>query len=60
VGIVGGDGGFTARAADACVMIPAAANGLAEPVAEALHSVVCRLLAAHPELKTNPESGKNP
>ncbi len=52
VGIVGRDGGFTARAADACVVIPVVNPGSITPHTEAFQSVVAHLLVSHPRLKT--------
>lgn len=50
-GIVGRDGGFTARAADACVVIPTVNPAAVTPHAEAFQSLVCHLLVSHPALK---------
>lgn len=51
VGIVGRDGGFTARVADACVIIPTVQSEHVTPHTEAFHSVVHHLLVTHPKLK---------
>jgi D-sedoheptulose 7-phosphate isomerase len=51
VGIVGRDGGFTARAADACVVIPTVNPGAVTPHAEAFQALLCHLLVSHPELQ---------
>jgi D-sedoheptulose 7-phosphate isomerase len=50
-GIVGRDGGFTARVADACVIVPTVNPAYVTPHTEAFHSVVCHLLVSHPLLK---------
>ena len=54
VGIVGRDGGYTARRADACVIIPVVNAGAVTPHTEAFHAVLCHLLVSHPDLKSAP------
>jgi D-sedoheptulose 7-phosphate isomerase len=51
LGIVGRDGGYTARVADACVLIPTVNPANVTPHAEAMQAVVWHLLASHPILK---------
>jgi D-sedoheptulose 7-phosphate isomerase len=51
LGIVGRDGGHTARVADACVIVPTVNTSNGTPHTEALQSVVCHLLVSHPALK---------
>jgi D-sedoheptulose 7-phosphate isomerase len=51
LGIVGRDGGFTAKVADACVIIPTANPAHVTPHAEAFQSVIWHLLVSHPLLK---------
>lgn len=51
VGIVGRDGGYTAKTADACVLIPTVNDGNVTPHAEAFQAVVWHLLVSHPRLK---------
>ena len=51
-GIVGRDGGYTARVADACVVIPVVNEAAITPHTEAFHAVVWHLLVSHPDLKT--------
>ena len=51
LGIVGRDGGFTARCADACVVIPTINETTITPHAEAFQAVVWHLLVSHPALK---------
>jgi D-sedoheptulose 7-phosphate isomerase len=53
-GIVGRDGGYTARTADACVIIPTVNNDHITPLTEAFHGVIWHLLVTHPALKVNP------
>ncbi|MEI9937336.1 MAG: SIS domain-containing protein [Pseudomonadota bacterium] len=50
-GIVGKDGGFTARVAEACVIIPTASPDRVTPHTEGLCAVVWHLLVSHPSLK---------
>ncbi|MBO0729458.1 MAG: SIS domain-containing protein, partial [Acidimicrobiaceae bacterium] len=49
-GIVGRDGGYTARAADACVVIPPLFPDRVTPHTEGLCAVVWHLLVSHPAL----------
>jgi D-sedoheptulose 7-phosphate isomerase len=51
LGIVGRDGGHTARRADACVIIPTPNPVHTTPHAEAFQAVIWHLLVSHPELK---------
>ena len=53
-GIVGRDGGFTAQAADACVIVPTVNPEHITPHAEAFQAVVWHLLVSHPRLKSRP------
>ena len=50
-GVVGRDGGHTARTADACVVIPTVNPTHITPHAEAFQGVVWHLLVSHPRLK---------
>jgi len=54
VGIVGRDGGYTARVADACAIIPTVNPETITPHSEAFQAVVWHLLVSHPTLKTSP------
>ena len=51
IGIVGRDGGFTARVADVCVLIPTVNPETVTPHAEAFQAIVWHLLVSHPLLK---------
>ena len=53
-GIVGRDGGFTAQAADACVVVPPLFPDRITPHTEGLCAVVWHLLVSHPALKRAP------
>ena len=52
-GVVSRDGGYTARVADACVVIPTVNPETVTPHAEAFQAVVWHLLVSHPKLKVN-------
>jgi D-sedoheptulose 7-phosphate isomerase len=51
LGIVGRDGGFTAQAATACILIPTVNAVHTTPHAEAFQAVVWHLLVSHPAVK---------
>ncbi len=53
-GIVGRDGGYTAKAADACVIIPPLYPDHVTPHTEGLAAVVWHLLVSHPRLARVP------
>ena len=52
-GVLGKDGGYTAKVADACVIIPVANKETITPHSEAFQAVVWHLLVSHPLLKQN-------
>jgi D-sedoheptulose 7-phosphate isomerase len=54
IGIVGRDGGYTARVAQACVVIPTVNPDHVTPHAEAFQAVIWHLLVSHPTLKRQP------
>ena len=51
LGIVGRDGGYTARVADVCVIIPTVHADRVTPHTEAFQAVVWHLLVSHPALQ---------
>ncbi|MDQ7824591.1 MAG: SIS domain-containing protein [Candidatus Eremiobacteraeota bacterium] len=51
LGVVGRDGGFTARVADACVVVPAVNGETVTPHTESFQSLLGHLLVTHPRLK---------
>ncbi len=51
IGIVGKDGGFTAKVAAACVVVPTVNPDHITPHSEAFQAVVWHLLVSHPRLK---------
>lgn len=53
IGVVGRDGGFTAKVADACVIVPTVNPDNVTPHSEAFQAVVWHLLVSHPKLKAN-------
>lgn len=53
-GVVGRDGGYTAKVADACVIVPSVRAESVTPHAEAFQSVVAHLLVSHPSLRVAP------
>jgi len=51
LGIVGRNGGYTARVADACVIIPTVNAETITPHAESFQAVIWHLIVSHPEIK---------
>jgi len=51
IGIVGRDGGYTAKAADAAIIIPTVNNQTLTPLTESFQAVIWHLLVTHPALK---------
>lgn len=54
LGIVGRDGGHTARVADACVIVPTVNPETVTPHSEAFQAIIWHLLVSHPALKSKP------
>jgi D-sedoheptulose 7-phosphate isomerase len=52
-GVVGRDGGYTAKVADSCVIVPTISEQRVTPHTEALQAVVWHLLVSHPALQVN-------
>jgi len=52
-GVVGRDGGYTAKVADACVIIPTVNPETVTPHTEAFQAVVWHLIVSHPAMKIN-------
>ena len=52
IGITGRDGGFTAKVADACVIVPTVNAAHVTPHSEAFQAIVWHLLVSHPKLKS--------
>jgi D-sedoheptulose 7-phosphate isomerase len=53
-GIVGRDGGFTAKMADVCVIVPTVDPAMITPHSEAFQAVIWHLLVSHPRLQEAP------
>ncbi len=53
LGIVGRDGGYTAKVADACVVIPTISSDTVTPHVEAWQAVVWHCIVSHPDLKAS-------
>ena len=53
-GIVGRDGGFTAKMADACVIVPTVDPAMVTAHSEAFQAVIWHLLVSHPRLQEAP------
>jgi D-sedoheptulose 7-phosphate isomerase len=51
LGIVGRTGGYTARVADACIVVPTVNAATVTPHAEAFQGVLWHLMVSHPALK---------
>jgi D-sedoheptulose 7-phosphate isomerase len=52
-GIVGRDGGYTAKMADACVVVPTVNPDTITPHTESFQSVILHLIVSHPSLKAS-------
>jgi D-sedoheptulose 7-phosphate isomerase len=53
VGVVGKDGGFTAEAGNAVVIVPTVDNSLLTPIAEGFQAVIWHLIVSHPKLQVH-------
>ena len=53
-GIVGRDGGYTAKNANVCLVIPTVNTVTVTPHSESFQTVIWHLLVSHPSLKSNP------
>lgn len=51
IGVVGRDGGFTAKVADACVVIPTVNEKTVTPQTEAFQAVIWHLIVSNPALQ---------
>ncbi|MDZ7336960.1 MAG: SIS domain-containing protein [candidate division KSB1 bacterium] len=52
-GVVGRDGGYTARVADACVIVPTINPETVTPHTESFQALIWHLLVSHPALKSS-------
>jgi D-sedoheptulose 7-phosphate isomerase len=53
-GIVGRDGGYTAKNAEVCLVVPTVNPSTVTPHSESFQTVVWHLMVSHPKLKSNP------
>lgn len=53
-GIVGRDGGYTAKNADVCLVVPTVNPSTITPHAESFQVVIWHLMVSHPDLKSHP------
>lgn len=53
LGVVGRDGGYTARMADACVIVPTVDDSLITPLAESYQAVIWHLIVSHPAFQAS-------
>jgi D-sedoheptulose 7-phosphate isomerase len=53
-GIVGKNGGYTAKHADVCLVVPTVNPDTVTPHSESFQTVIWHLLVSHPKLKSNP------
>ena len=53
-GIVGRDGGYTAKNADVCLVVPTVNAATVTPHSESFQVVIWHLMVSHPALKSNP------
>lgn len=53
-GIVGRDGGYTAKNADLCLVVPTVNPDSVTPHSESFQTVIWHLMVSHPKLKSNP------
>jgi D-sedoheptulose 7-phosphate isomerase len=53
-GIVGRDGGYTAKNADVCLVVPTVNPDTVTPHSESFQVVIWHLMVSHPDLKSNP------
>ncbi|HEV2278259.1 MAG TPA: SIS domain-containing protein [Acidobacteriaceae bacterium] len=54
LGVVGRDGGYTARVADACLLIPSVTPDSVTAHTEEFQAVILHLIVSHPRLRANP------
>ncbi|MDD5482531.1 MAG: SIS domain-containing protein [Kiritimatiellae bacterium] len=52
LGIVGRAGGYTAKIADACVLVPVVNPGRVTPHTESFHALLAHLIVSHPKLRS--------
>ncbi len=50
-GVVGRDGGYTAKVADACILVPVVNSSTITPHTESFQAMIWHVLVSHPKLK---------
>lgn len=53
-GIVARDGGYTAKNADVCLVVPTVNSSTVTPHSESFQAIIWHLMVSHPDLKSNP------
>ena len=53
IGIIGKDGGYTGKVADACVIVPTVNPNNVTPHSDAFQAFIWHLFVSHPDLKVN-------
>lgn len=53
IGVVGRNGGYTAKSADACVVISTIDNSLVTPHTESFQALIWHLIVSHPDMKVS-------
>lgn len=53
LGIIGRDGGYTAKVADGCLIVPTVNSNTITPHTESFQAVIWHLIVSHPRLKAN-------
>ena len=53
IGIVGRDGGYTAKVADAAIIVPMINSDTVTPHTEAFQAVIWHMLVSHPHIKAS-------
>jgi D-sedoheptulose 7-phosphate isomerase len=53
-GIVGRDGGYTAKNSEVCLVVPTVNPNSVTPHSESFQTVIWHLMVSHPKLKSNP------
>ncbi len=51
LGIVGRDGGYTGKVADACLIVPTISDNTVTPHTESFQSVIWHLIVSHPQMR---------
>jgi D-sedoheptulose 7-phosphate isomerase len=52
-GVVGRDGGYTAKVSDSCLVIPVENHSMMTPLTEAFQGVIWHLIVSHPRIAIN-------